>query len=321
MNRVSQTRLDAFPLTRRAFAGGLVASGFLTAPTAAQQGLPPPEDLSINLLTRMAAIVRVNGHEALFVLDTGAQRTALSSDLAVSLGLEAGPALDVHGVTALQRVDSVMVDRLTFGGRRFQNLNAPVFPRESVGADGLVGLDVLSSFSLDLDLTRREVRMRPVGDRILTGVLPSRLSREERARTGRFGQLILLNCRANGQSVEAFVDSGAQYSIGNLALLAATRGSADDDRIDVYGVTGQTLSARPGRVRDLRIGGRDLGETPLLFADLHAFEALGLGDRPALLLGADILYRFDRIMLDYGRGRVAFGVARPPFAPPAGSSL
>lgn len=319
MNRVSRTRLDALSLTRRAFAAGMVVSGFLTAPTRAQQDDSPPEDLSVNLLTRMAAIVRINGREALFVLDTGAQRTALSSDLAVSLGLEAGPALDVHGVTALQRVGSVMVGRLTFGGRRFQNLVAPVFPRESVGADGLVGLDVLSAFSLDLDLTRREVRMQPTGDRILTGVLPTRLSREGRARTGRFGQLILLNCRADEQAVEAFVDSGAQYSIGNLALLSAIGGTAELDRIDVHGVTGQTLSARPGRVRALRISGRDLGETPLLFADLHAFEALGLADRPALLLGADVLYRFDRIVLDYGRGRVAFGAVRPPFAPPAAS--
>jgi hypothetical protein len=301
-------------LDRRSALSGLAA-------VIALQGRPqtPPvtaEGLSVNSLTRMAATVRVNGEEALFVLDTGAERTAIAADLAASLGLAAGPGLVVHGVTAAEYTASVLVSRLTFGGRRFQNLVTPVFPRESLAADGLVGLDVLSSFSLDLDLTRPEVRIRPTGDRILTGVLPTRLAREDRARTGRFGQLILLNSRVEGRPVDAFVDSGAQYSIGNLALLSALDRTTTGDRIDVFGVTGQRLTARPGRVRDLIIGGRSLGETPLLFADLHAFEALGLADRPALLLGADVLYRFDRVMLDYGRRRVAFGAVRPAFTPP-----
>lgn len=299
---------------RRSALSGLVAA--IAWPWVPQTPPETAQGLSVNSLTRMAATVRVNGREALFVLDTGAERTAIAADLAASLELEAGPGLVVHGVTAAERVASVLLGRLTFGGQRFQNLITPVFPRESLAADGLVGLDVLSSFSLDLDLTRREVRIRPTGDRIVTGVLPTRLAREDRARTGRFGQLILLNSRVEGRPVDAFVDSGAQYSIGNLALLSALGGGASRDRIDVYGVTGQTLSARPGRVRDLTIGGRSLGETPLLFADLHAFEALGLGDRPALLLGADVLYRFDRVMLDYGRGRVAFGAVRPSFTPP-----
>jgi hypothetical protein len=81
-------------------------------------------------------------------------------------------------------------------------------------------------------------------------------------------------------------------------------------------VTGQTVEARLGRVPALTIAGRVLGETPLLFADLHAFSALGLADRPAVLLGADVIYRFERLTLNYARGRVDFGPVRPVFAPP-----
>ncbi|WP_029418093.1 retroviral-like aspartic protease family protein [Brevundimonas bacteroides] len=305
-------RLDR-GLDRRVALSGLVAAAWLSS-----QQTPPEtaQALSVNSLTRMAATVRVDGHEALFVLDTGAERTAIAADLAASLGLPAGPGLVVHGVTAAEIVASVVLGRLSFGGRRFRHLVAPALPRRSLAADGLVGLDVLSSFTLEVDLIRREVRIRPAGDRIVTGVPPTRLPRETGARTGRFGQLILLNSRVEGRPVDAFVDSGAQYSIGNLALLSSLDGTTTRDGIDVYGVTGQRLAARLGQVRDLTVGGRSLGETPLLFADLHAFEALGLADRPALLLGADVLYRFDRVMLDYGRGRVAFGAVRPSFAPP-----
>src|SRR5690606_33270864 len=96
------------------------------------------------------------------------------------------------------------------------------------------------------------------------------------ARRGRFGALILRGM-AEGREIDVFVDTGAQYSIGNRALLNAVGGEpAGRDRITVYGVTGQVLAAASGQVRDLRLGTQRLGPTPLLFADLHAFEVLDL---------------------------------------------
>jgi hypothetical protein len=294
--------------------GGLAAS--LVAPEALAQTEPGAEALSVNILTRMAANIRVEGRRAVFVLDTGAERTAIASDLAQSLNLSPGPEILVHGVTAARTVTSAFIERLTFGGRAFTDIVAPVFDRRDLAADGLIGLDVLSQFRLELDLARRHVLVYGSPRTLVTVPWPTRLETTDRARVGRFGQLILLNVLADGIEVEAFVDSGAQYSIGNRALLTALDGTVEAGSIDVFGVTGQTLRARLGRVDDLRIDGHNLGATPLLFADLHAFETLGLRDRPAILLGADILYRFQRVTLDYGRGRVAFGRVRPAFTPP-----
>jgi hypothetical protein len=65
-------------------------------------------------------------------------------------------------------------------------------------------------------------------------------------------------------------------------------------------------------VRRLELGGRDLGETPLLFADLHAFAALGLTDGPALLIGADLLQRFRTVVLDFGSGSLSLRGVLPP---------
>ena len=56
-----------------------------------------------------------------------------------------------------------------------------------------------------------------------------------------------------------------------------------------------------------------LGATPMLFADLHCFQTLGLSDRPALLIGADLLGRFREVTLDFPADTVTFsGLRRQP---------
>ncbi|NBW12384.1 MAG: hypothetical protein EBR82_30565, partial [Caulobacteraceae bacterium] len=245
---------------------------------------------------------------------------AIARDVAEALALPPGPPILVHGLTSAELTPTVKIARLSFGGRRFNDVYAGVYPRELLGADGLMGLDVLSRYELEFDLVRRSVSVTPSGpDRLEFGTAfhtPSRLRRDDcgRTRTGRFGQLILINARVEGIQVDCFVDSGAQYSIGNMALFQALAPGSDRPTqrtlTPVYGVTGQTILAEHENVSQLTIGNRRLGPTSLLFADLHAFEALELVDRPALLLGADVLYRFRRVSLDFGRARMEFGPLR-----------
>lgn len=350
-----ETLIPRGPLDRRAFSLGLAQALGLTlglagpitalaqtSPDTSPPRLPPvaspyadaegPTALSTNLLTRMAARATLNGHPFVFVLDTGAARTTLSQEVATALALTVGPDILVHGVTSAQMSPSVHLERLVFCGRRFNDLNVPVFPRAQLDADGLLGLDVLSKFSLDLDLARREAMITPTASDVVTinqSYTPTRIQRAatSRAKQGRFGQLILINTTVGGIEVDAFVDSGAQYSIGNLALYRALSRSFDNGplglppgetlppKITVYGVTGQVLEAQPGVVRTVEINRQQLGPTPLLFADLYAFGVLNLAQRPALLIGADILYRFSNITLDFGRSRMRFSGLRAQTSP------
>ena len=293
--------------------------GLALGPAAAAQEVPSDDEprLLNNLLTRMALDVSVNGgRRRPFVIDTGAGRTVLSDQLAAELNLPPGPPVLVHGITSAEMAPTVRLGRLSLGPRRFTDLVTPVFPRALLGADGLIGLDVLARFRLSFDMARRSVQMAPSGSDVLTHSTafstPSRLRREGRpARRGRFGQLILLSASVGGVPTEMFVDSGAQYSIGNSALLRAVgQDTTAGERIEVYGVTGQVLTVRAGVARDLVIANQRLGDTPLLFADLHAFEALELTNRPALLIGADLLFRFRRVTLDFGRSRIALSGLR-----------
>lgn len=286
--------------------------------TPVQSPLPEPDEgarLLENLLTRMGVRVNVGGRrQPLFVIDTGAERTAISDQLASELNLQPGPPVLVHGITAAEVVRTVELPRLDFSGRRFVHLTPPVFPYEVLGADGLLGLDVLSRFRLTLELRQRRVMIAPSGpDIVVRGIAFGRASRVRNniadTRSGRFGQLILTKVQADGVDAVAFVDSGAQYSIGNLALMRAVDarvGPAARQQIRVYGVIGQSMMVDAGAVSSLRLARRELGPTPLLFGDLHAFQVLNLIERPALLLGADILTRFSRITLDYGQSRMVF---------------
>lgn len=296
--------------------------------------LPPPEAdaetrLLANLLTRIGVEVDLDGRKALFVIDTGAERSAVSDRLAQALDLTPGPPVLVHGITAAEMTATVRLPHLAFSGRRFADLILPVFPYDLLAADGLLGLDVLSRFRLTLDLRRRRVMLAASGSDVVRRGLAfgsaSRLPEDVvKARSGRFSQLILTQVMADGVEAVAFVDSGAQYSIGNAALMQALDqgphqgpGRVERPWLRVYGVIGQSLLVRSGALGNLRLARRDLGPTPLLFGDLHAFRVLNLIERPALLLGADVLTRFSRVTLDYGRGRIAFDglIRRPPPAP------
>lgn len=296
--------------------------------TPPEQTLPPPAPearLLENLLTRMGVYVQLGEREALFVIDTGAERSAISDRLAQALDLAPGPPVLVHGITAAEMVPTVRVPHLAFSDRRFVDLVLPVFPYGLLAADGLLGLDVLSRFRLTLDLRRRRVMLAASGPDVLArGIAFGRASRVRedisRTRSGRFSQLILTHVMADGVETVAFVDSGAQYSIGNAALMAALDarlGRVERPQVRVYGVIGQSLLVRSGGVSSLRLARRELGPTPLLFGDLHAFRVLELIERPALLLGADVLTRFSRVTLDYGRGQIAFDglIRRPPPQP------
>jgi len=313
-------------LDRRILLAGLGAVLSVRPASATAQDAPqeteaaaPPIRLLSNLFTRVGAPVSIDRRGPFtFVIDTGAGATSVADTLADQLALPPLPPMLVHGLTEAAVTRSVAIDRLVLSGLGFRNLACPVFPREQLGADGLIGLDVLGRFKLSFDIVRRTASLRGRGASVLMGgdTTASRLRRDGlRANRGRFGQMIMTSVSVDGQPTAAFVDSGAQYSIGNLTLRRAVAARRRDGgrigrAVPVYGVTGQSLSADLAQVDDLRFGATRLGPTPLLFADLHAFEVLDLADRPALLIGADLLGRFREVSLDFPANKIAFAGLR-----------
>jgi hypothetical protein len=75
-------------------------------------------------------------------------------------------------------------------------------------------------------------------------------------------------------------------------------------------VTGKTVQLQLARVAELRLGSVTLRNVPMAFADVPPFEVFGLADKPALLLGTDLLETFRRISLDFRARKVRFQLRR-----------
>jgi hypothetical protein len=64
------------------------------------------------------------------------------------------------------------------------------------------------------------------------------------------------------------------------------------------------MIAQATAVKTLRIGGIDINNMPIAFAEVHPFRKLELTRRPALLLGMDALQLFERVSVDFANRRV-----------------
>lgn len=307
---------------------GLGLAGFTPGAAVAQAGEPPvtgtriadPEhaefQASFDPRLRMLGPVKVEGtgpHR--FVVDTGANRSVISLELAAELGLPRGPDVLIHGIAGDEIAPTARVRAFEVARITNSNLEMPMLPRRRLGADGLIGLDALRGRAVELDYRRRRVRlMRSRNASVGHGRLTTD-SRQPGAIVNaryRFGQLTIVIARAGNSAVTAFIDSGSQATVGNLALqeAVATRKLAVPDAgrtVPIYSVTSQVAYGRYEVIRLLSFGGdARLRNLPVIFSELNTFKLWGLQDTPALLLGADTLSAFSQVTLDFGRSEVIF---------------
>jgi predicted aspartyl protease len=304
-------RGDARVMTRRLSALVGWAAALAAIAPAASQPLAPGAETEQEVVgyapdeaNRMTVPVSIAGRGPFdFVVDTGSERTVVSHELARELGLGAGAPAVIHSMTELRRVPTVMVAGLSFGQRTIDDIRAPALAERDLGAAGLLGLDSLQRQRVVFDFVRREMT-----------ISPARLREEEWPEgtivvTGRsrFGRLVLMNASVDGERVQVVLDTGSQVTVGNTALRQrlARRGRLSRTRpIQLLSVTGGTIDAEYGATRLIRIGGVDIRDLPIAFAEVHPFRQLGLSNRPALLLGMDALELFDRISVDFANRRV-----------------
>lgn len=251
---------------------------------------------------RMTVPVRVGGNGPYrFLIDTGADRTAISSDLARQLSLGERKGTTLHSVTGATEIETAHVPVLDITAKQVRNVDAALLDSEHMGADGILGLDSLRSQRVLFDFKRQKLTIVPADAYV-------REDRDTIVVTAkvRNGRLILTQARAEGTSVTLVVDTGAQVSIGNEALLRKlSRGSVKrTGQVELQSVTGEKLAGEYTIVRELSVGGVTLRKLPIVFADSHAFRRLGLDDKPALLLGMNALRSFDRVSIDFYRKKL-----------------
>lgn len=281
--------------------------------------LPPAEfdeELSIGgeeidarkLRSRMTVEVKINGEGPYkFVVDSGADTSAVSTALAARLGLPDGRKAMLHGVTESKVVEQVWVDELQLGPTVTTDLEVPVLEERDMGGDGMIGLDTLVNQRLMLDFEERLISIDDdLDDRRYEGVVGNGVI----VVTGRLqrGQLILTEVAAGRQKVDAVVDTGSEVTIGNRALRdKLIKGRKKGfETIKVYGVTGKAMEIEFTVIPNLRLGPIILQNVPVAFADVPPFSVFGMEKRPALLLGTDLMENFRRVSLDFRDRKVRF---------------
>src|SRR5580658_6631456 len=151
---------------RRGFGTGLIAAGFAApaafgaraahgqeiefggnasrvpfhTPPAAEGAYKPPTDLRtiVDIYKRMTGPVRVDGTGPYpFVVDTGANQSVVSAELAGTLGLKVGDPQPLNGVAGVQMAPTVTAT-LQFGGRTAHDATLSVLPGASLAAPGML---------------------------------------------------------------------------------------------------------------------------------------------------------------------------------------
>jgi hypothetical protein len=267
----------------------------------------PPATLALvaDVYARMTAPLHVGGQGPFpFVVDTGANQSVISTDLAARLGLAPGPVSPLNGVAGVELAPTA-VTSIGVGRRLRRDVTLFILPAPAIGGAGLLGLDGLEGQTLTLDFRRRALRIEGRGaGRGGPRTVAMRAKRRD-------GQLTLVDADLAGIRVTAFIDSGAQNTIGNRALqrLAVGRRFASQWTVaPIVSVTGQTIEGDMAELPHLRIGGMTVPRWRVAFADLHTFQMWDLVDRPAILIGVDVLSRFEAVSLDFARDEVRFVV-------------
>lgn len=318
---------------RRQFAGLMAAAGLTSLPglahaqasvplseTDAKGLIPPPDDVEgqdpsrvptgRDKSLRLTAPVSINGQGPFpFLVDTGANRSCVSLELAERLQLPPGPPVSLHTVAKVAMRPSVIVDRLQLGERAQRRVTVPALNLAGADdVDGVLGIDWLKGRRLLLDFKAKVLEiLAPISEQSRMGrvVVPARR---------RSGQLTMIDADVGGAQISAMIDSGSELSLGNQALrnlVAKSRSvhATDFRRVSITTVVGETFPGDMLYVPFMRLGGLTIGNAPVVFADTHVFQLWDLHDKPAVILGMDLLTQFDAVALDFGRSTVRFDVA------------
>jgi hypothetical protein len=258
--------------------------------------------------TRLSVDVRIDGQGPYrFLVDSGADTSAVGLRIAHDLQLPLGTPAILDGMTARNVVDRVKVDSLTVGPSTIHNLELPALRETDVGDEGLIGIDALAQQRLMMDFEKHSVSVEDAR-------IPEKFDPRAIVIIGRrqHGQLILTHVKAAGLPLDAVIDTGSEITIGNLALRdALLRGNRDKFvTIQAIGVTGVKVDLQLARIGELDFGPVTLRDVPMAFADVPPFKMFGLLDKPALLLGTDILENFRRVSLDFRARKARFQLKR-----------
>ncbi|MNK92387.1 Retroviral aspartyl protease [compost metagenome] len=229
-----------------------------------------------------------DGDRYAMVVDTAASTTALFPRMRERLGLhEPNQTVTVQGASGGVEVGVYQLRSLKSDTVSATALNAVGLDtiKNLEAMDGILGVDVLRSGRVEFDSCNNRLQM-----------LTAAWAPDQAWRTvamSPIGPLYTLEVTLNGAPVTAVLDTGARRTIVNRAAMRAA-GVADNDPRLVAGVPVRGASRTSTQSEMLDFDSFLIGDLPreakgLTVSDLPVFAALGLTDKPAMILGFDRL--------------------------------
>jgi predicted aspartyl protease len=249
---------------------------------------------------RVMAPVTINGHGPFrLIVDTGANQSVLTARLVQALGIPVTPESNVRltGVTGSQVVPVITVDSLQTGDLEQRDLRVAVMNSVSGGAEGILGMQGFAGKRITVDF---------VNDRI-------QIANSRGQRPGfrfasipvdvRFDRLLLATGRVGGVKVQAVIDTGAERTLGNSALrrelIRLKRLREEPFAAGVIGLTEVEQRGEAIWTRKIQLGDVALTDVNVIYGDMHVFKVWGLEDKPAMLIGMDVLGLLHTLIVDY----------------------
>jgi len=295
------------------FAGAalLVAGALLNVPAPACEPLDADAPSVAGTTTkdaagRAVALININGQGPFrFIIDTGANRSVLSQELAARLGLAPSGEDVVHSIDGAHPATLVHVESVSFGALDLSRGDTPVLDGPMLdGAHGLLGVDGMDGRLLHIDFTKNCVEIYESAAQ-----LPMRGWKSAPAQM-RFGSLLMVPGEIMGVQVNVLIDTGSDISLANQKFRDALRGVAAST-IEYHNGHAFTFG-RPIVLEQtvwtpsLRLGSTVVDGVKTYIGDFHIFDFWGLQNEPTMLIGMDVLARSREMAIDYERGIVYF---------------
>jgi predicted aspartyl protease len=250
---------------------------------------------------RVVVQATVNGKGPFrFVVDTGATHSTITPDLARALGLTPAevPTIVLNGITGTTRVSAVTLDKLQTGDLSIDGLLVPVvWAPIMAGADGIFGAAGLTEKSLSVDFQRNRVE-------ISGGVQAAVRAEALKLHATRMTHgLMVLPMQVGAVPTLAVIDTGSERTLGNLALRDALNERRRPGTVaqvtSVYGATAQVEPGEIWRAPTMVIDTLRINDVEVVYGDFHIFKVWDMHDKPALIIGMDVLGTVGSLGIDF----------------------
>jgi len=306
------------------------ATAMAPAPAATPQALPTPAEQLEEVLVqttepryvsptrrdrigRIWAPVLIDGKGPYrLVLDTGANRSAITTRAAQSLG--GSPLMattHVTGFTGTAIVPTLHVSSMEVGDLLIGPTDLPVLSDVFGGAQGVLGIEGLANKRIFADFTHDRLEIsRSHGERAKRDFIVVPLTQTNLG-------LLVADVRVGSVRAKAIVDTGAQGTVGNVALRDALMRNRPKNAVreEIIGVTLDVQTGDNIPAPDIDFGSLQVKGAHITFGDMYLFQHWKLTDEPTLTLGMDLLGSFDVLVIDYNRHELQIRSRQAPELP------